>query len=165
MSIHYPGARHEIELTVVRAVRARDQLLIRALEREPCLQIILLTRCQVQRSRYDGHDAVRDLQALIELFRSANHRVERVPALLRLGDAELLDLLELVHTEDAPHISSGGSCLFAETGGVAGVFDGELRLGRIEPFVGVVCGYGLFGGGDEVLLVIRGNNLSSENVD
>lgn len=154
---HKVGKR--MPLTIVRTIRARDQLLVTPLEREPSLQIILLRRRQIQRARNDAHDPIRNAQALIERLRVGDHRVEHLPRLLRRGDAELLDLLELVDAEDAPHVAPGGAGFFAETGRVAGILDGKLGVGGFEPFVGVEGGDGLFGGGDEVFFVFAGDDL------
>lgn len=123
--------------TVVRAVRARDELLVRALEGEPRLEVVLLRRREVERAGDDSDDAVGDAEALVERLRGADHLVEHLPALLWGRHAELLDLLELVHPEDAPHVAPGRAGLLAEAGRVAGVLERELRLWRLEPLARV----------------------------
>lgn len=125
-----------------------------SLEWEPGLQIVLLGSRQVQRARNDGDDLIRDLKRLVELFRGGDHGLEHLPRFLRLRYAELFDFLELVDTEDSPHISARGTRFFTETGRVSCVFDWELFFGTFEPFVRVECGYGLFRGCDQVLLVL-----------
>lgn len=64
----------------------------------------------------------------------------------------LLNLLELVDTEDTENVTTRRAGLLAEAGRVAGVLDREL-LGRLlEPLVGVHGRDGLLRRRDEVLL-------------
>lgn len=148
-----------MKLTIIRAVGARNQLLVSFLEREPRFQIVLLTRRQIQCARHDRDHPVSQPKALIELLAIGDHRIKHLPALLRLRYNELLDLLELMHAEYTPHVAASGASFFAETRGVAGVADGELLGWLLEPFVRVECGDGLFGGRDQVLLVFRSDDL------
>ena len=90
---------------------------------------------EVQRARDDGDDAVRDLEALVERLRVGDHLLEDLPALLGLGDAELLDLLELVDAEDAPGIAAVGAGFSPVAGAETGVLDGKV-LGD-DPLIGV----------------------------
>jgi hypothetical protein len=57
-------------------------------------------------------------------------------------DKELLHLLELVNSEDAPCVFAVGSGFFAEVGSILHVLDGEV--GGAEPFFRVQGGDGLF---------------------
>lgn len=78
---------------------------------------------------------------------------------LRDTSTHLLNLLELVNTENSEHIAARGSSLFPEASRVTGVLDGKL-LGRlVEPLVHVHGGDGLLRGGDEVFLVILAVSL------
>ena len=77
---------------VVRAVGARHELLVLALEGEPGLEIPLLGRSVVEGARDDGHDLIRDTERLVEFFRGVDHVVECFPGFLGVDDEELFDL-------------------------------------------------------------------------
>jgi len=135
------------------------------LEREPRLEVILLRRCEVQCARDNRHYTVWDPEALIEILRGGNHRIEHLPRLFRLGDAELFNLLKLMHAEDAPHIAPGRARLLAETCRITCVLDGELFLRVLKPLVRVECRDGLLGCGNEVLLVVARDDLCAKRRD
>ena len=80
-------------------------------------QVELLCGGVVECARADADDAVSDAEQLAELLGVADHLVERLPRLVvvRGGDHELLDLLELVHAEDAPGVAAVGADLLPET--------------------------------------------------
>lgn len=80
----------------------------------------------VQSARDNADDLVGEAKALVELLRSTDHLVEELPALLGLAEDELLDLLELVDTEDTPGIAAVASGLFPEARAVSGVLNREL---------------------------------------
>ena len=103
-------------LTVICAIRARHQLLVRALEWEPGLEVVLLGRSQIECARDNGDDAVGQAQALVEGFRRRHHRFEHLPRLFGISDAELFDLFELMDTKDAPHVPAGRASFFSEAG-------------------------------------------------
>ena len=134
--------------TIICAIRARHQLLIGLLEWEVCLQVKLLRCRKVQRPRNNRDDTVPKSEALIEGLAVGDHRVEHLPALRWVGDNELLDLLELMHAEDAPHIPPCGPGLFSETCRVSGVFHWQLGIWTLEPLIRVECRDGLFRGRD-----------------
>ena len=69
------------------------------------------------------------------------------------------DFLELVNTEDTPHISTGRPSFFTEAGRVTGVFDRQLGLRRVKPLFGVEGGDGLFRGSDKVFFVFVSDDL------
>lgn len=142
---------------VICAVGARHQLLVLALEGEPRLQIKLLRRRVVQRTGDDGNNPVRQAQALVELLGRLDHRVKRLPRLLGVGEEELLNLLELVHAENAPSISAVAASFSPVAGGVTGVFDGHI-LGS-KPLVGMESRDGLFRSRNEVLVVLTIDHL------
>lgn len=149
----------QVARLVVSAVGARNQLLVGTLEGEPSLQIILLGSSVVQGSRDDRDNAVGETQGLVEVFRVLDHVVKHLPGLLGLSQTELLNLLELVDTEDTPGVATSSSGLLAEAGRVTGVLDGQLLLGLLEPFVGVEGGDGLLRGGDQVHVLVVASNL------
>ena len=68
-----------------------------------------------------------------------------------MDDTHLLDLLKLVHAENAGCVSAVAADLLAEARAPACVADGEV-LG-VHPQVAVERAQGLLRGGDEVLLV------------
>lgn len=137
---------------VVETIRARDKLLVLSLEREPGLEIVLLGGGVVESSRDDRDDAVWKAEGLVEGFRGGNHFVKGFPRMLRVGNDELLDLLELMHTEDSPCISSVRTGFTTIARRESGVGNWEVVLG--EPFVGVEARDGLFRGGNEILLLV-----------
>lgn len=154
-----PAAHLEPAALVVGAVRARNEFLVFALEGEPRLQIVLHRRRVVQRPGHDRHDAVGDLQALVELLRVGDHLVEHLPGASGVRDAELLHLLKLVHTENAPGVLAVRAGLLAEARRVACVADWQLLRGLVKPLVRVECRDGLLGRGDEVLVVLVARDL------
>lgn len=87
-----PVSDLQVARLVVRAVAAGDEFLVFALEREPRFEIVLFGRGVVERAGDYRDDAVRDVEGLVELFGVADHQVEELPGLLRLGDDELFDL-------------------------------------------------------------------------
>lgn len=86
---------------VVSAVGARDKLLVLALKGKPCLQVVFLGGSIVQGTRHNRNDLIRQAQRLVEGLRGFDHGVEHLPGLLRFREDKLLNLLELVDTEDA----------------------------------------------------------------
>jgi hypothetical protein len=91
---------------VIGAVRAGDQLLVLALEGEPGLEIVLLGGGVVQSTRDDGHDTVWNAKGLVEFLGVGDHVVKLLPGLLWVSEDELLDLLELMDTENTPSITA-----------------------------------------------------------
>lgn len=158
---HFLDAAADLEVArlVVSAVGARDQLLVGALEGEPGLQIVLLGSSVIQGSRDDRDNTVGETQGLVKLFRVLDHVVKHLPGLLGLSQAELLNLLELVDTENTPGVTASSTGLLAEAGRVAGVLDGQLLLGLLEPLVGVEGRDGLLRGGDQVHVLVVASDL------
>ena len=114
-------------LTVIGTVAARDQLLVLSLHGEPCLEVVLDRSGIVQSSRNDLRDSVGETERLVERLGVFEHVLEHGRGVFRLGDAELLNLLELMHSEDTPSIPSVGTGFLSETGRVSGVpaIDGD----------------------------------------
>ncbi len=90
--------------------------------------------------------------SLHELFRVANHLVEQFPRLLWIGQDKLLNFVELVHSENAPHVPAAGPGLFPVACAVAAVLQGEI-LG-LNPLVGMEGADRLLAGCNEILLVL-----------
>lgn len=66
-------------------------------------------------------DEIPTTHGLVKRLAVADHPVKLFPGLLGLGDAELLDLFELVDTEDTPGVLAVRTSLFPEAGGNARV--------------------------------------------
>lgn len=109
---------------VIGTVGARNKLLVLLLEGEPSLEIILLGGGVVQLAGDNGHNSVGKTQRLVELLGGINHSVKLLPRLFGVGDAELLNLLKLVDSEDSPGVLAVRASLTSETGGVASVSSG-----------------------------------------
>jgi hypothetical protein len=107
---NFEAARLEVS-----AVRARHELSEVFVAWEPSFQVVLLGSSVVQLSRNNVHHSVGQLQILIELFSDFDHFFMHFPGLLRRSDAELLDFLELVNSEDTPDVLSVSACLLSET--------------------------------------------------
>jgi hypothetical protein len=76
----------------------------------------------------------------------------------------LLDLLELVDTEDAEDVAAAGASLFAEARRVAGVLERQLLGGLVEPLVRVQGRDGLLRRRDQVLLVVLAGSLDLNGI-
>ena len=61
------------------------------------------------------------VEGLVEVSGVLDEVLLHVLGLLRLADNELLDLIELVDSEDTPGILAVGTSLLTEVGGEAGV--------------------------------------------
>lgn len=71
------------------------------------------------------------------------------PTILGVADDELLDLLELVYSEQTPGVVTMLAGLFPEASAISGILDGQI--GSVKPLVGMESGKRLLAGGDEVL--------------
>ena len=80
-------------------------------------QVELLGCGVVECAGADADDAVGDAEQLAELLGVADHLLQRLPRLVvvRRGDHELLNLLELVDAEDAPRVAAVGADLLPAT--------------------------------------------------
>lgn len=74
---------------VVGTVGARYELLVLALEWEPCLEVVLDRSGIVQCARHNADDTVWDLKRLVEFTSDLDHRVEHGGGLLGVTDNEL----------------------------------------------------------------------------
>ncbi|KAI6776833.1 hypothetical protein HG530_000778 [Fusarium avenaceum] len=158
------GAVANLELSglVVCAVGARNQLLIFLLEGEPSLQIVLLSSSIVESAGDDTHNLVGKAKGLVELLRVGHHLVELVPAVIGATKDELLDLLELMHTEYTPGITAVAASLLSEASTVTTVLDGELS--GLDPLIGVEGGEGLLAGRDQVSIRLGGSSQAVTSV-
>ena len=147
--------------TVVRAVRARHQLLVRCLVWKVRFQIILLRRSQVQCSRRNPNNPVPQPKALIKLLARRNHLLKHLPTLPRIRNHKLFHLFKLVHSKNSPHVSSRRPCFLAETRRVSRILDWKLRVWALEPLVRVQRRDRLLGRRNQVLFIIRRNDLQT----
>lgn len=148
-------------LTIVCAIRARNQLFVRPLERKPCLQIMFLCRRQVQRSRNNANHTIPQTQALVKRLAIRDHRIEHFPALLRIRNHKLLDLFKLMYPENSPHVPSCRTGLLSETGRITSILDRQLRIRALKPFIRVISRDRLFRRSNQVLLIFRTDDLST----
>src|SRR5947209_14774668 len=130
-----PRPRVQSTGLVVRAVAATDDLAVRVLPRKPGFDVILLRRDRADVPGAHVHDAVRDLEGAIDpLAVRAEFLVPR-PAVLRAAEHELLDLVELVHPEEALRVDAVAADLPPELRRESGEQDRQVRL--IDDFVHV----------------------------
>src|SRR5579872_3373587 len=80
----------------VLAVRARRNLAVRLLAREPYFQVVRLRRRKAHVARAESHRSIWELEELEYLLGVLHHFFELVVGLLLLDDLDELDLLELV---------------------------------------------------------------------
>jgi hypothetical protein len=149
-------------LTVICTIRATDQLFELPPEWKPCLEIIFFAGRLVQRPTNNGYQPIRKPQALVEFLAGIDHIIKHGPARFGRGDAKLLDFLELMHTEDTPHVSACRAGFLAEAGRISCVPDGQRSAGVVEPLARMERRDGLFRCGDEVLFIIVGYHLLSD---
>ncbi len=84
----------DVECTglIIGTIAARDQFLVLALIREPCLKVVLLGSGVIESTRDNSYDLVGETERLVKFFRICEHFVEGFPGLLRASEDELLDL-------------------------------------------------------------------------
>mmetsp|Transcript_31718 Transcript_31718/g.44201 ORF Transcript_31718/g.44201 Transcript_31718/m.44201 type:complete len:221 (-) Transcript_31718:865-1527(-) len=130
------GARHQLAHPWVRFLLLFVDGLI---AREPCLKIVFLSCRVVQLARADVDYLVREAKGLCERLSLRDHLVVHLPRVLRMAHAKLLDLLELMHTEDAPVVDAGLARLFPEAGACPSVKHRvSFELLIVEPFIRVI---------------------------
>ena len=96
----------------ISAVRARHDLLVLLGARHPGLHIVFLGCDYAQVACADVHHLIRKLKALEELFSILYQLLMELPALFRDTIDYLLDLRELVNTEQAFLVDAVGADLF-----------------------------------------------------
>ena len=144
---------------IVSAIRARDELPEGIVTWEPGFQVVLLGCCIVELSRHDIDDLVRQSEALVKQLRSLDHFLELVPRLVGLTVDELLDLLELVDSEDTPDVSTVRASLLTEAGRDTCVPLGQISW--LDPLLHMHGRNRLFRSGNEIerLIVVGALNL------
>ncbi len=120
------------------AVRGGGELAVGVLGGDPRLDVVLAggAGSEVARRRVD--DAVGEAEVL---HHALLHGEQALVLRLRVGGVDVgehLELLELVHADDAAGVLAVGDRLLAVPGRPAGVADGAL--GQVEDLVGVVPG-------------------------
>lgn len=130
---------------VVSAVAAGDEFLEFALVWKPGFQVVFLCGCVVKSARDDGYDAVRETQALEEVFRMADHFVEHFPRLFWISQDKLFDLFKLVDAENTPGILAMSTGFLAETGRVTGISLKNHQVSTIHPSTALVVNTYLIG--------------------
>ena len=125
----------------VAAVGAARDLAIGALPGQPDLEVVGLARRRSRcRPQHSGHDAVGQLQPLQHRLGAADHALVLGLRLLRRGDADQLDLVELVLADHAPGVLAGGAGLGAEAGRQAVSRSGRRASSTISPATRLVSG-------------------------
>ena len=109
---------------IISAVRARDKFSPVVVAGEPGFEIVLGSSGIVELSRDDVHNSVRTLEGLIERFGSLDDLLEFLPRVLGFAVNELLDLLELMDTENTPDIATMRACFLSKASGDTSVMLG-----------------------------------------
>src|SRR6266568_7501427 len=109
-----PRADVQAPRLVVRAVAATDDLAVLLLPRKPRLDVVLLRGDRADVPRADVDDAVWNLQGAIDRLAVRSELLVPRPTVLRPGEDELLDLVELVHPEEALRVDAVPADLPAE---------------------------------------------------
>lgn len=112
----------EVSGLVVEAVWTWDKLSVSVITWEPSLKIVFLGSGVVQSSWNDANNLVRQFQTLVELLSNLDHFVMCCPWIFWLANYELLNLFELMNSEDTPVILSVGTCLLSEARAEASIF-------------------------------------------
>ena len=121
---------------IVRAVRARGDLAVLVLCGEPDLEVVRRRRREAHVARAELDDVVRQLEEAQDVFSRVDHRVELVPARLRLDEFDELDLVELVLANEAARVAASAAGLGAEARRVAAVV--LRQLVAVEDLIAVV---------------------------
>src|SRR6267143_2147541 len=124
----FAGADVEPPLLVVRAVAAADYLSVVSLPREPGLDVVLLCRYGADVPRTDIHDPIRDLKSAVDRLAVRSELLVPRPAVLGSTENELLDLVELMHAEQAFRVDAVPADLPSETRTRAGQRDWQAAL-------------------------------------
>ena len=136
----------------VRGVGARGELAVAALPRQPGLEVVFLRGRGAKVVHRDVHDAVGDLERLQQPLLDREQPLVLLRRLPRLDEREHLDLVELVHAEDAAGVLARGAGLAAEAGGEAGV--AERQLAPSQDLAAVQRRQRHLGGAGEVEVVV-----------
>src|SRR5262245_14016027 len=138
---------------VVGGVGAACQLAIAVLAGYPALAIELAGRRRSEVADRDVDDPIRDLEGGEDALLDREDPLVLRPGSVRLDEAEHLDLVELVHAEDAAGVAAGRPGLSPEAGRDAAI---ALRqVAHLQDLVGVQGGERDLGGADQEELVPR----------
>ena len=133
------------------AVRSRRQLAVGLLRRNPRLAVELACRRRAQIACGDVDHAIGHLDLRQHLALPTQQPLVFGLGLVRLAVDEALDLVELVHADDAAGVLAVAAGLAAEARRPARV--AQRPAGQVEDFVGVIAGQRHLGGADEVEVV------------
>ena len=134
-----------------RAVRGGRQLTVGVLRRDPGLGVELAGSRGAQVPAGGVDHAVRDVDRREHVLLQLQQFLVDLGGLLRAAVNEHLELVELVHADNATGVLAIGTGLATEAGGPAGV---ALRLVQVDDFIGVVTGQGDLRGTDQVEVVL-----------
>src|SRR6266581_4035111 len=112
------------------AVAARGNLPVGVLARQPDFEVVGLRCLEPHVARAKGHDAVRDLQTLQDLFGVRGEALQRLVRFVRMHDVHQLDLVELVVSDHAAGVLAVGAGFAAEAGRMADELERELIEGH-----------------------------------
>src|SRR5215217_1849847 len=112
------------------ADRARRDLAIGPLPRQPDLDVVGLGRGEAHVAGAQRHDAIGQIEALEHFLGAAEHALVLVRRLLRRCDRDELALGELVLPQHAPRVLAGSARLGAKARGERGHAEREFVFGR-----------------------------------
>jgi len=144
---------------VISAVRARNELSESVIAWEPSFKIVLHGSSVVKFPGHNVDNLVGKSKSLVKSFRGLDHSVELIPGFAWVAVDELLNLFELMDSEDTPDISSVGASFFAEAGGNTSI--SERKVSGLDPLLHVEGRDWLLRGCDEIkwLIVVSSFNL------
>ena len=126
---------------------------IAVIGRHPHLDVIALGGGEAQIARAQRHHAIGQAQQLQHLFGLTGHGFQLFVALLRLGDFDHFDLIELVLADQATGIAAGAARLLAEARAVGAVADGQILA--VQDHIAVQVSHGHLGGGNQEGVLIQ----------
>src|SRR5262245_10763152 len=132
----------------VLAVGARGDLPVRVLAGQPDLEVVGLGRREAHVPGAEGDDAVGEPEPLEDLLRIGGELLERLVGRGGLDDLHELDLVELVLSDQSPHVLPVRARLAAEAGRIRRV--GERERPRLEDLAPVQVRQGDLGRRDQV---------------
>ena len=142
-----PVARIHAAGLEIAADRAGADLAIGALPGQPDLDVIGLLRGEAHVAGREHDGAEGKLESFQHVLGAFCHALMLFRRLLRRGDGDELDLVELMLADHAAGVFAGGAGLGAEAWRAGGDADGELGL--VDDVFADEIGERHFGGGDE----------------